>query len=99
MSDGFSLAFPPALVEAIAARAAELVLEQLADRRAPATDGRWLTVEEAAAFLRCKPQRIYELRSSRQLTPHYEGQGGADGRRGRALVDRQELEALIAVRK
>jgi excisionase family DNA binding protein len=49
--------------------------------------GRWLTVAEAAEYLRCNPQRVRNLRSSRRLTPYVEG--------GRALCDRREVEALI----
>ena len=49
--------------------------------------GRWMTTDEAAEYLRCKPQRVRNLRSSRRLTPFMEG--------GRALCDRREVENLI----
>jgi hypothetical protein len=71
-------------VEAIARLAAELVLERL-DAAAPAGD--WFTIDEAATFLRCKPRRIYDLRSSGRLGRFSEG--------GRALVSRRELAALV----
>lgn len=71
-------------VEAIARVAAELVLERL-DTAAPAGD--WLTIDEAAAVLRCKARRIYDLRSSGRLGRYSEG--------GRALVSRRELVALV----
>jgi len=50
--------------------------------------GELLSVGEAAHYLRCAPQRIYELRSSGRLPRTSEG--------GRALVRRGDLEALIA---
>jgi hypothetical protein len=74
---------PREVVEAIAQRAAEIVLEQLP----PASESPYLNVDEAAAFLRCKPQRIYELRTSGRLTRITEG--------GRALVLRKEVELLV----
>ncbi|HET7572128.1 MAG TPA: helix-turn-helix domain-containing protein [Gaiellaceae bacterium] len=77
--------FPPELVEAVAERAAELVVEQLRAERGDVSE--LLTIREAAAWLRCKPQRIYDLRSSGRVTAL------SDGRR--ALVRRAELEALL----
>lgn len=78
------LQLPDDVVEAIARRAAELVLQRL-DDLAPASE--WLSIDEAAAFLRCKPQRIYDLRSDGRLSRHAEG--------GRALVARRELALLV----
>lgn len=75
---------PREVVEAIARRAAEIVLEQLP---AASAESPYLNVDEAAAFLRCKPQRIYELRTSGRLTRLSDG--------GRALVLRKELAALV----
>ncbi len=72
-------------LEAIAARAAALVLERLGDGNGAATP--WLSIGEAAAFLRCNPQRVYEMRSDGRLTAHKEG--------GRAVVSRVEVEALV----
>lgn len=77
------LELPREVLEAIAARAAELVLERSPER----SESPYLNVEEAAAFLRCKPQRIYELRTSGRLRRITEG--------GRALVLRAEVERLI----
>lgn len=64
------------------------VEERLAEleRQAPATP--YLSVDEAAAFLRCSRQHIYDLRSSGRLTRHGDGT--------RALVARAELEQLAA---
>jgi len=71
-------------------------LELLAQRVADILEGRqnraesvrrWLTVDQAADYLGCKRQRIYDLRSSGRLSRC------GDGRRG--LIDRHELDALI----
>jgi excisionase family DNA binding protein len=81
---------PAAAIEAIATRAAELVLE----RQAAGEDERrskYLTVEEAAELYRCKPQRIYELVSARRLTSVKEG--------GRTLLLRSELEERLEIRR
>lgn len=49
--------FPPELVEAIAQRAAAIVLA--AQRERP--EGRWLAGAQAAAdYLGCSPQRVYK---------------------------------------
>lgn len=47
-----------------------------------------LSVPEAAEVLRCKPQRIYDLRSAGRLPRTVEG--------GRAVVRRPDLERLVA---
>src|SRR5262249_28866296 len=78
-----TLPFPDDLVYRIAQRAAEPVL-----RRLPAaTQGRWMTVREAADYARCSVQHVYDLRSDGRLGRH--------GGRGHALVDRRELDALL----
>jgi len=75
------------VVEAIALRAAEIVLERsVAQSRA--TSSPYLTVREAAEYLRAKPQRIYDLLSSRRLTRYKDG--------SRVLVSRAELDANLA---
>lgn len=81
---GLELSIPAESVEAIARRAAELALEQLA---AAGETRELLTVSEAAEYLRCSSQRIYGLRSSGRLPRTTEG--------GRALVRRCDLEQLI----
>jgi hypothetical protein len=80
-----AFALPDEALEAIAQRVADILEERQAHRPAPAK--RWLTVADAADYASCKPQRIYDLRSSGRLTRC------GDGRRG--LVDRRELDALI----
>ena len=83
MSAPVTFTLPVEVVEQIAQRAAEIVLERLA-----ADDGqRWLTVDQAAAYIGAKPQRVYDLRSSGRLSRHGDG--------GRALVDRRELDRLV----
>ena len=77
-AEGVSLPVPDALVERIAERAAEL----LAERQRP-DEPELLTVAEAAGFLRCKPQRLYDLVSQGRL-PHLK-----DG--ARVLVRRADL--------
>jgi excisionase family DNA binding protein len=72
---------PEELVERIAERAAEL----LADRESPASH--WLTVLEAAEYLRCPKSRIYSLVSARRI-PHVK-----DG--SRTLFARSELDTWL----
>jgi hypothetical protein len=81
------LALPEGLLDTIARRAAELALPRLEARASKRSESPLMSVPEAAAYLRCKEQRVYELRSSRKLTPLSEG--------GRALCDRAEVEALV----
>ena len=45
------------------------------------------TVAEAAEYLRCKPQRIYDLRSSGRLPRHGDG--------SRVLIRRADLDAHL----
>jgi excisionase family DNA binding protein len=74
------LALPPALVEAIAERAAELV----ADRPAASP---WLDVAEAAGYLRCRRQRVYDLVSAGRLRVAKDGT--------RSLFRREWLDAYL----
>jgi excisionase family DNA binding protein len=80
-----SLELPSELVEAIAERAAVLVFE-----RALAENGRspWLTAQEAADYLRCSRQRVYDLKSSRQIVAAQDGK--------RPLFHRAVLDAYLA---
>lgn len=82
----FVLGVPDGLVEVIASRAAELVLERLPTPSA----SEYLTVDEAAEFLRAKPQRVYDLLSARRLTRFKDG--------SRVLVSRRELAEYVAGR-
>ena len=78
-----TLSLPPEVVEQIAERAAELVLERI--EAIPTS--RWMTVAEAAEYARCSRQHIYDLRSDGRLGRH--------GEHGHALVDRYELDAYL----
>jgi excisionase family DNA binding protein len=81
---GLALQLPDAVVEAIAERAAELVLERLT----PEPASPYLTVAEAAEHARCSRQRIYDLCSSGRLHRYKDG--------ARVLVSRAEIEAHLA---
>ena len=83
---------------ALPASALDLLLDEFVDRVAdrvvhrlgahgprPVTE--LLSLTEAAEVLRCKPQRIYQLRSTGRLPRTVEG--------GRAIVRRSDLERLI----
>lgn len=71
------------LVEAIAERAAQLVLARLK----PASRSPYMTIPEAAEYARCRRQRIDDLLSSGRLTRYKDGR--------RTLVSRAELEARL----
>jgi excisionase family DNA binding protein len=85
MNVGLSL--PPEVVEAIAERAAELVLARLADQRETESESPYMTIPEAAEHLRCKRQRVDDLLSAGKLTRHKDG--------SRTLVERAELERYL----
>jgi excisionase family DNA binding protein len=53
----------------------------------PATASPYLTVAEAANYLRCSRERVHALLTQRRLTRHKDG--------GRTLVLRSELEAYV----
>jgi excisionase family DNA binding protein len=72
------------VVEAIAERAAEIVLERVATSAAASP---YMTVPEAAEFLRAKRQRVDDLLSSGRLSRFKDG--------SRTLVSRAELEAYV----
>ena len=82
------------ILEEVVARVAERVAERLVEwREISASFDRsrdLLSVREAAVVLRCKPQRIYDLRSAGRLPRTTEG--------GRAVVRRSDLERLVAER-
>jgi excisionase family DNA binding protein len=76
---------PDEVLDAIAARAAELVLERLDAQ--PSTQSELLSVQEAADFLRCSRQRVYDLLSSGRLERFKDG--------SRVLVRRADLVAHL----
>jgi excisionase family DNA binding protein len=55
------LVVPPEVVQLIADKVAECLLDQLQP------EDPWLDVDEAAAYLRCKRKRIYDLTSTDRL--------------------------------
>jgi excisionase family DNA binding protein len=77
-----TLAVPDEFLEALARRVATLLAAQLA---AP-PDG-WLDVEQAAAHLSCRAQRVYDLVSEGRL------RRAKDGRR--LLFRREWLDAYV----
>jgi excisionase family DNA binding protein len=79
-----------ALLEELAERIAERLAEKLEERRWATRQeaSELLSVREAADVLRCKPQRVYDLRSAGRLPRTTEG--------GRAVVRRTDLEQLVA---
>jgi excisionase family DNA binding protein len=86
---GSAVAFG-ALLEELAERIAERLAEKLEERRwaTPQEACELLSVQEAAEVLRCKPQRVYDLRSAGRLPRTTEG--------GRAVVRRTDLKRLVA---
>jgi excisionase family DNA binding protein len=84
-----SLAFevPTELVEAIASRAAEIVLERLASEQPDG--GRWMSVETAAAHLDVSVERVRKLIARREL-PFYQEAPGC-----RILLSRSELDGWM----
>ena len=79
---------PSDVLEAIAARAAEILLERLPTQKA---DSPYMTIPEAADFLRAKRHRVDDLLSSGRLTRFKDG--------SRTLVSRAELKAYVESRR
>ena len=80
-----ALELPDELVDAVAERVAALL-----DERSAGVDDPWFTVPEAAEYMRCKPQRIYDLISQGHL------HADRDGRR--RLIRRSELDRYLTGR-
>lgn len=78
------LAFPPELLEAIARRAVEILAEKTPNGSTP-----YLTVDEAAAYLKCSKQAVYDRVHEGRLKPRRDGR--------RLLFHReQDLDAYLA---
>ena len=58
MSERLELTVPAELVEAIAERAAAIVVERLAHERRDDDGARWLTLAQAAERLGCSPDAV-----------------------------------------
>jgi excisionase family DNA binding protein len=80
-----------ALLEELRPHLSELVAAEVgrALERERRSASPWMTVDEAADYLRATRQHVYDLRSAGTLTAHREG--------ARALVSRVEVEALVNV--
>jgi excisionase family DNA binding protein len=75
------------LLDELVERVADRVVRRLeAVRTSHASE--LLTITEAAALLRCKPQRLYDLRSAGRLPRTVEG--------GRAVVRRSDIDRLVS---
>jgi excisionase family DNA binding protein len=83
VSGELRLDVPAELIEAIAQRAAEIVVERQAEAEATP----YLTVEEAAEYLRCNRKRVYDLCSQRRLPFVKDG--------SRTLLRRADLDAHL----
>jgi excisionase family DNA binding protein len=75
-----AIPIPPEVIEAIATRAAEIVLDKLGGGPSP-----WMTRREAAAYLHLPLSR---LEKSRDIPAHRDG--------GRLLYHREELDSYFA---
>lgn len=76
------LSLPDEFVDLVAARAAELLAAQSAEATSP-----WLNVDQAAEYLACSKQRIYDLCSERKVEFSKEG--------SRTLFRREWLNDLV----
>jgi excisionase family DNA binding protein len=76
---------PDEVIEGLFEAVTTEVLSRL-DRPEPAPSP-YVTVEEAAAYLRCSRQRIHDLLSARRLRRFKDG--------SRTLLDRVEVEAWV----
>jgi excisionase family DNA binding protein len=79
LSDDQVAVIAEAIAEAAARRAAELV--------STGSVSPWLDVAEAAEWMRCRKGRVYDLVSTRELTPHRDGR--------RLLFRREDLDAYL----
>lgn len=88
MAAELQLTLPQALLDEVVDRVAAIVLDSLAtSTHEPAWSSPYCTPDEAAAYLCCKAQRVYEMRADGRRTPHCDG--------GRALLLKSEVEALV----
>jgi excisionase family DNA binding protein len=76
------------LVEAIAARAAEIVVERLQVGQQSWPE--WMGIETAAQYLDVSPERLRKLQARRRLPFHQEGPGC------RVFFRRSELDVAMA---
>lgn len=81
-----TLTLPPTALEAIARRVLELLAEE-GSANGAASLPEYLNVEEAAEYLRCSKQRIYDLLSARRLPKYRDG--------SRVLLKRSDLDSYL----
>jgi len=86
VAETLTIALPDELIEKIAERAAEMVGARTAASNEP-PNSPYMTTLEAAEYLRCSRQRIYDLLSAGRLPRLKEG--------GRTLVARADLDHLV----
>jgi excisionase family DNA binding protein len=84
-----SISLPSDAVEEIARHAAEIVLAEL-DARATREPPEWMSVERAADYMGCSPERIWKLKARGQIPYHQEGS------RARVFLHRNDLDAFMS---
>lgn len=84
-----SIALPPTALLAIARLVLELMVAEGLVLE-PAPESEYLTPAEAADFMRCDRQRIYDLLSSRRLPKYPDG--------SRVLVKRTDINNYLGAR-
>lgn len=80
----FSIVLPPEVIERLVAEVTAQVLSELQAAAEQPTRSPYMTIPEAATFLRCQRHRIDDLLSQRRLTRVKEG--------SRTLLLRTEIE-------
>jgi excisionase family DNA binding protein len=83
-ADALALGFPPALIDAIA----DAVVARISDAIGAAPQSPYVDADQAAAYLRCDCQRIYDLVYAGKLKPRRDGR--------RLLFHRADLDRYLA---
>ena len=81
-AQALTVSVPDELLEQIAQRAAAILAEQQPPSAPP-----WLSTDQAADYLACKPARIHDLVQLRKLEPRRDGR--------RLLFRREDLDAYL----
>lgn len=79
---------PDGWIEDVAGPIAIAVAEKIGQQIQPTPQSPYLSVAEAAEYMRCKRQRIYDLLSARSIGRYKDGK--------RVLLRRDELDAYLA---
>jgi excisionase family DNA binding protein len=79
---------PDSWIETVTAPIAAALAEQIRAQVRATPPSPYLNIQEAAEYLRCKPQRVYDLVSARVLERYKDGT--------RVLVRRDEIDAYLA---